>query len=283
MAVDIRGFLEEIAQTVERALDGYLSPGHGVPAVLLEAMRYSTLGGGKRFRPAVLLATAGIYGTSAAQALPAACALEMIHTYSLIHDDLPCMDDDAWRRGKPTNHRVYGEAIATLAGDALLTRAFEILAAATPDPAVAVRLAGELAGAAGAAGMVGGQVLDLEAEGKECTVEQLRAIHRLKTGSLIRCAVRLGAIAGRAPVLELAALTAYGEHLGVAFQIMDDILDEPGDQRKGKATYPGLVGLGTARDMARQEIEAAQRSLEQFGERGALLASLAAFVGSRDR
>lgn len=296
----ITAYLKQQADAVEAALDRYTSPEQhpGAPAAILEAMRYSLLGGGKRLRPIMLLAAAQIFGCSAERVMPAACALECIHTYSLVHDDLPCMDDDDLRRGRPTNHKVFGEAIATLAGDALLTFAFELLGrqAAEPglNPAHALRAVTEVAQAAGAAGMVGGQVEDLAWEGKETAPATLERIHRLKTGALFRASLRTGALLAGATEADLAALDRYAHHFGLAFQIQDDILDVVGeteklgkavggDEKNQKSTYVSHYGLDGAIQLAAAEAAAAEAALEPFGERAAVLCSLARFVVDRDR
>jgi geranylgeranyl diphosphate synthase, type II len=260
-------------------------------------MRYSLLAGGKRLRPVLVIAAAALYGAPAERVMPAACALEMIHTYSLIHDDLPCMDDDDLRRGRPTNHKVYGEALATLAGDALLTMAFELLArqalvdGVAPHHAAAV--VAEVAAAAGAAGMVGGQVEDIAWEGRGASAEQLKRIHRLKTGALFRASLVAGAGLCGASAAELAALRTYAHHFGLAFQIQDDVLDVVGDAAKtgkgvgrdvkhGKSTYVSHYGLEGARQAARAEVAAACAALELFGAKAAFLEALAQFVVDRE-
>ncbi|MBI4556232.1 MAG: polyprenyl synthetase family protein, partial [Candidatus Hydrogenedentes bacterium] len=218
-------FLAEKGEKTECAMLGYFSAWNGAPRTLRDAMRYSLFAGGKRLRPALVLGTAEAICGDDTVALPAACAIEMVHTYSLIHDDLPSMDNDDLRRGKPTSHKVYGEAMAILAGDALLTMAFDI--AAQTGHASIVR---EIAQAAGAEGMAGGQVLDLESEDKRLTLEELQRLHACKTGALIRVAVRCGAILAGADAGELEVLTRYGEHIGLAFQIADDILNVTGSE-----------------------------------------------------
>jgi geranylgeranyl diphosphate synthase type II len=272
--------------------------GPGWPAELRGAMRYALLGPGKRVRPILALAAAETVGGAPARkrAIAPACAVEMIHAYSLVHDDLPAMDDDELRRGRPTLHVRYGEAQAILAGDALLTQAFEVLAAAPPlkrDPARGLAIVAEVAGAAGAGGMVAGQVVDLASEGRRgVDLATVAAIHRRKTGALIRAAVRVGAIAGRATPKQLASLSRYGEALGLAFQIADDILDEVGstkvtgkrrggDAERGKATYPALLGLDGARKAAERAARKAERSLEGFGPRAMPLAALVRRVVGR--
>jgi geranylgeranyl diphosphate synthase type II len=306
MPVNALQYLQQQAQLVDEALDRYTTPGEGgeagpflrgVPPKLLEAMRYSLLGGGKRLRPALVIAAASLYGLEAERVMPTACALEMIHTYSLIHDDLPCMDDDDLRRGRPTNHKVYGEAMATLAGDALLTLAFEMLArqALLPgiQPGRAVRVVAEVASGAGMAGMVGGQVEDIAWEGRRADGAQLQRIHALKTGALFRAAIRAGAILGGAGEDDLAALDRYADQFGLAFQIQDDVLDVVGDAAKtgkgvgrdakhAKSTYVSLYGLEGAQERARLAVREAVASLAGFGERGQILRSLAEFVVDRE-
>lgn len=274
-----RETFEEFAATrrarVERELDRRLPPADAEPRPLAEAMRHSVFGGGKRIRPLLALAAARALDLPEEPALPAACALELLHTYSLIHDDLPCMDDAELRRGRPACHKAYGEAVAVLAGDALATLAFEVAAAPGPAPGTRAVLVVELTRAAGIEGMIGGQVRDLQAEGQPPDAATLDFIHRRKTGSLIRAAVRMGALAAGAPEAALAALTRYGECVGLAFQVVDDILDVSGDPRmlgkdarrdqdRRKMTFPALVGLDGAR----------RRALELSDEASAAVAAL---------
>lgn len=296
MKAELKEYMKERGALVERALDAYTA-GLDSPPRLVEAMRYSLLGGGKRLRPILVITAAELFGLEAAAVMPTACALEMIHTYSLIHDDLPSMDDDDLRRGQPTNHKVYGEAMAVLAGDALLTLAFELMAeqASVPrvGPALAVRAAAELARAAGAAGMVGGQVQDLEWEGRQAGLEQLRRIHALKTGALFRASLRCGGILAGAGDAELAQLDRYAAQFGLAFQIQDDILDVVGDVGKTgkgvgrdlkleKSTYVALFGLEGAQAQARAAVADAVAALEPFGARAQVLRALALFVVDRE-
>ncbi|MDI6870030.1 MAG: polyprenyl synthetase family protein [Bacillota bacterium] len=288
----------DCARRVETELAAVLPPAEAPPSLLHEAMRYSTLGGGKRLRGYLVVAAAEAVGAPAEPVLPAACAVELVHAYSLIHDDLPCMDDDDWRRGRPSAHRVYGEAIALLAGDALLTLAFEVMAngaraaGASAEQALAATV--ELAVASGSRGMAGGQADDLLGEGRQLAVPELESIHRRKTGALIRASVRIGALLGGATPRELAALTRYGEAVGLAFQITDDLLDVEGEAEKtgktvrkdaarAKATYPGLLGIEEARRRAREAAEEAKQAVAGFGERGEVLAALADFILQRDR
>ncbi|OUM94002.1 MAG: hypothetical protein BAA04_12165 [Firmicutes bacterium ZCTH02-B6] len=293
-------YMEHWAARVEATLDQLLPAEHAAPPIIHRAMRYSTLGGGKRLRGVLAVSACAAAGGDPERALPVAAALEMIHAYSLIHDDLPCMDDADLRRGKPSCHKVFGEAMAVLAGDALLTYAFLVLGrlpllsgAAAP---TALAIIEEVAAAAGTAGLVGGQVADLEAEGraKQLSGEELRRIHARKTGALFRASVRSGAMVGGASQEVLAALTRYGEELGLAFQITDDILDVVGDtaamgkragqdQERHKATYPALYGLERARAMAQEAIERACAAVAPLNERGQVLADLVRWLGSRDR
>jgi geranylgeranyl diphosphate synthase type II len=258
----LASFLRDARRRVDEALDRYLpavDDASPVPARLAEAMRYSVLGGGKRLRPLLCLMAADASGADPAAALPASCALELVHTYSLIHDDLPAMDDDDLRRGRPTCHKAYDESTAILAGDGLLTLAFEVIVRHVRPSATAAACVKALAEGAGPAGMVGGQMADLLAEGRsDGTVADLEAIHRRKTGALLRSALRMGAIvAGAAPPI-LEALETYGRAVGLAFQIVDDLLDVQGDESKlgkrvgkdlglGKQTYPALLGVEGSR------------------------------------
>ena len=290
MPFDLHDYLRERAALVDAALDRYL-PGEDVlPAVLHRAMRYSVFAGGKRLRPILVMAACEAVGGAPERVLHAACAMEMIHTYSLIHDDLPAMDDDDFRRGRPTNHKVYGEANAILAGDALLTEAFRLLAdpAATRDcdPVAVLRVIETVARCAGSQGMVGGQVVDMEAEGKPIDYATLQYIHTRKTGALFLASIQTGAWLGGGNGDQLAALTRYGETAGLAFQIADDILDIIGDQTvlgkdvgsdqaRGKATYPALLGLSEARRRAEELRDLALTALEPLGASAEPLRALA--------
>jgi len=291
---DMNTFLSEKAREVERALESYLDTWTNAPDTLREAARYSLFAGGKRLRPALALGAAEMVCGNDAAAMPAACALEMIHTYSLIHDDLPAMDNDDLRRGKPTLHNVTDEATAILAGDALLTMAFHILARDAALNPAAIQVVAEIAEAAGAWGMVGGQVLDMAHEGQRIDVGSLRRTHALKTGALIRTAVRVGALLAGADAKIVEALTHYGEAIGLAFQITDDILDVTGseeaigkpvgsDAANEKATYPSLVGLERARRLADEAAQQALDALEGFGSEADLFRALAKFIVNRDR
>jgi len=292
---DLLKIMAERHQRVDAALGHWLPQPGDRPPKVHEAMRHSVFAGGKRLRPLLVLLACEAVGGDTEDAMPAAVALEMIHTYSLIHDDLPAMDDDDYRRGRPTCHRVYGEAIAILAGDALLTHAFLVLAdpAATRlAPARRLQIIAEVAEAAGSRGMVGGQAMDILSEGHEVDRPTLLYLHTHKTGALIRAAVRVGGIAGGADGETLQALTRYGERIGLAFQIVDDLLDIEGataemgktagsDLRRKKATYPALMGLEEARRQAAHLLQEAKDALRPLGEKGAVLAALADFVGAR--
>ncbi len=292
MADDLKRHWSDIVRCVDGLLDAVLPSEKTPPRSLHRAMRYSVFAGGKRLRPALCLWTAAVVNRRAGDAIPAACALELVHTYSLIHDDLPAMDDDDFRRGRPTSHKVFGEALAILAGDALMTYAFELIAKRTKDKRIAARLCEELAVAAGPAGMVGGQVFDMESEGKRPNAKLVEEIHRRKTAALIRASVRMGAIAGGATPAQLRALTKFGEALGLLFQITDDILDETGDERKmgkrlrkdaeaGKQTYPRVHGLDAARKLAAKLARQAEAALKPLGGRVEVLRQMPALVLER--
>jgi len=294
--VNLDAYLAERRAMVEAALERALADRDGVPARLGEAMRYAVFSGGKRVRPILALAACEAAPGDPACALPFGCAIEMIHAYSLVHDDLPAMDDDELRRGRPTVHVVYGEALAILAGDALLTEAFRVAAegarAAGVDPARALALIGGVAGAAGAAGMVGGQVADLAAEGTDADHALVESIHRRKTAALIAVAVEAGAIAGGAGEARRRALADYGDALGLAFQVADDILDATaptavtgkrvgGDAARRKATYPAVLGLDGARRVARTLLDRCLAATDALGEPAAPLGAIATFVVER--
>ena len=287
--------MAERRKLVDEALEGWLPGAEAPPATIHEAMRYSVFAGGKRLRPMLALFGCEAVGGKLADAMPVAVALELIHTYSLVHDDLPAMDDDDYRRGRPTCHKVFGEAVAILAGDALLTHAFQVLADPTAGGIPAPRrlqIIAEISAAAGSIGMVGGQTMDMQAEGQELNPTTLLTLHAKKTGALLRASLRTGALAGAADEAALAALTLYGERVGLAFQIVDDILDIEGnsaemgktagsDLRKKKATYPAVLGLETARRDAARLLQEAVEALHPLGESGAVLAALAEYVGRR--
>ena len=291
----IKTYMSDISAMTEARLRELLPSEQSYPEVIHEAMAYSVFAGGKRFRPVLCMAACEAVCGNGAAALDAACALECIHTYSLIHDDLPGMDNDDYRRGKLTNHKVFGEGMAILAGDALLTYAFEILAnmANADNSLQMIQIIQEAAKASGEAGMIGGQVVDLISEQKEPSLELLQYIHSHKTGALIAASVRIGAILGGANAAQLEALTVYAEQLGLAFQITDDILDVIGDAEKigkpvgsdeknQKATYPLLFGLEQSKQMAADAVEKAIAALEQFGDRADMLKQLALYLLSRE-
>ena len=279
---------------IEKSLLASVPVAKTKPATIHCAMRYSLLAGGKRLRPILCCAASEACGGSVRDALPAACAVELVHTYSLIHDDLPCMDDDDLRRGKPTSHKVFGEGMAVLAGDALLTEAFAVLASAKPKGTSTIAdLVAELARAAGSRGLIAGQVADLEAEGRKPSEPALYFIHAAKTGMLLRASLKLGAMCGGATKAQLASLDRFGFALGLAFQIQDDILDATQSARKlgktagkdaaaGKMTFPALYGLERARELAAQWTDEAIASLEPFGLRGAKLRAMADLMLSRE-
>ena len=286
--------LDRVATLVEARLQTILSPRAATSGSLAEAMRYAALGGGKRLRPFLLIESARIFGVEEADALDTACALECIHCYSLVHDDLPAMDDDDTRRGCPTVHIAYGEATAILVGDALLTLAFEILSgeAADRDPAIRVELIALLAKAAGWQGMVLGQALDLSAERETLDADAVAAMQALKTGALFGFACEAGAVLGRADRQDRDALKAYAAALGQAFQLADDLLDLTAnaetmgkatgkDQAAGKATLAALHGVDWARSQLSGLIEQAHAILEPYGERAAVLKSAASFIADR--
>lgn len=295
---ELRQYLEERRVFVDEALERYLPGAGDPPKEIHEAVRYSVFAGGKRLRPILILAAAEAAGGQVEQALAAAAAIELIHTYSLIHDDLPAMDDDDYRRGRLTCHKVYGEAMAILAGDALLTQAF-ILLSAEPvsvdiNPEARLRVIQEIAQAAGSKGMVGGQVVDMLYEDREVDLPTLTYLHEHKTGALIRGCLRVGGVLASAGPEQMEALTRYGERIGLAFQVVDDILDLEGslealgkqagsDLRKKKATFPALLGIEESRRLAHRLVSEAKQSLVIFGERGVALGAIADFVVMRRR
>ena len=287
--------LAAIARDVDTMFDALLPAPDSEQAPLIAAMRYAAIGGGKRLRPLLLTATAALFGADRSQALRAAAAIEAIHVYSLVHDDLPCMDDDDLRHGKPTLHKVYGEALAVLTGDALQAFAFQVLAdpATSGDPFVRAELVGVLATAAGAGGMVGGQVLDIAGEGKELDQPAITRLQQLKTGALLSAAVEMGAVLGRVPAEGRAHLRGYARDIGLAFQIADDLLDHEGDAdaagkalRKdagaGKQTFVALFGAERAREQARMLTDQAIAHLAQHGQEADVLRALARYIVERD-
>jgi geranylgeranyl diphosphate synthase type II len=294
--VNLSRYLEERRRLVDRALKQFLVQNGKPPRMLDKAMRYSLFSGGKRIRPILALASGEAVGAALQRLLPFACALEMIHAYSLIHDDLPAMDDDELRRGKPTNHVVFGEGMAILAGDGLLTEAFRVMAEGALrnglNRAAALRAVGEVAAGAGAAGMVGGQVADLEAENKKPTRVLVEYIHTRKTAALIRAAVRAGALVGGARPSQFARLDRYGAAIGLAFQVADDILDvEGGTDKTGKragrdaelkkVTYPAAVGMENAKRRAHGLLAEALDALTPLGPPAEPLRQIAAFIVNR--
>src|SRR2546425_12322049 len=293
--MSLREYLAEQQQLIDRELDRLVPPETAPPETIHRAMRYSLFAGGKRIRPILCIEAARAIADSCDGVVSAACALELIHTYSLIHDDLPALDNDDYRRGRLTNHKVFGDAMAILAGDALLTLAFRLIASnvdAAADARVIADVVAEVAEAAGTDGMVGGQVVDIESEGKTVSAETLDYIHTRKTAALIRASLRVGAMLAGAKPDALKAITSAGEALGLAFQIVDDILDVEGsleelgktagsDQRKQKATYPALHGLEASRRRARQLIEDAKVALVPLGPAARPIAALADFIYER--
>ena len=291
--MDLKHYLSERKALIDQVLAQSLPTGNNLNFRVVEAMRYSLLGGGKRLRPILCLAAAEAVAGETPQILPVAIALEMIHTYSLIHDDLPAMDDDDLRRGRPTCHKQFDEATAILAGDGLLTAAFFVLAEAAlqypGQAAVYAEIIRLIAGAAGYQGMVGGQMADLLAEGQPTTLSQVEEIHRLKTGALLTASVRAGAILGGGSLEHVEALTRYGEKFGLIFQITDDLLDVEGesaemgkptgmDAVRQKATYPAVLGVAAAKIQARRLVEEALLDLQPFAEAAEPLRQLAQYL-----
>jgi geranylgeranyl diphosphate synthase type II len=292
--VDLKRYLVARQTEVDRALDRFLPKATVAPATIHRAMRYSLFAGGKRLRPILCLAAAEACGGKTSAALPAACAVECIHTYSLSHDDLPSMDNDDLRRGRPTCHKVFGDGIAILAGDALLTIAFEIASHARPVSRYDLRdLFREITEAAGSRKLIAGQVADLEAEGRRLTRAQVRCIHENKTAALLTTSVRLGAMAANATTKQLASITAFGRALGLAFQVIDDILDVTQTSEKlgksagkdlaaQKATYPAVIGLEKSRAEARRLTHQAHSALESLGKNARVLRGLADYLLARE-
>jgi len=296
MSVDIEKYLKEKQEFVDRYLEVTLPPVETPPSVLYEAIRYSLLGGGKRIRPILTIAAAEAIGPPPQALRPVACAFEFIHTYSLIHDDLPAMDNDDFRRGKPTNHKVYGEAMAILAGDGLQTMAFEWCSRVDLvndiEPFVQVQIIAELAHGSGNQGMVGGQVLDIQAEQKHVNLAEVQDIHARKTGMLIRASVRAGALLSGANVTQFDQLTAFAEDIGLAFQIADDVLNVTGtreelgkdantDAERGKQTYPAFYGLDEAKKLAQECADRAIGRLKSFDDKADPLRGIAQYIVSR--
>jgi geranylgeranyl diphosphate synthase, type II len=292
--MNLKAYLLSRQKMIDRALDRYLPKETTRPATIHKAMRYSLFAGGKRLRPILTLAAAEACGGRVEHALPLACAMECIHTYSLVHDDLPSMDNDDFRRGRPTCHKVFGDGIAVLAGDALLTVAFEIVSHAKPsrryDMSTLLR---EVAIAAGSRKLIAGQVADLEAEGKKTTRDDLRYIHENKTSAILTASVCLGAMSANAPSKELAAITKFGRSLGLAFQVIDDILDVTQTSEKlgksagkdiaaQKATYPSLIGVEKSRAEARRLTRNAHNALSVFGQDAEVLHQLGNYLLERE-
>jgi geranylgeranyl diphosphate synthase type II len=286
---DLKNYLSAVAQATEEGLNRLLPPEKTYPASVHSLMRYSIFAGGKRIRPALIMASheacGGTFGNPSA--VLACAAIEMLHTFSLIHDDLPCMDDDDFRRGKPTAHKAFGEAVAVLGGDALCIFAFECLAKIGR-----VDIIGGIARALGTEGMIGGQVVDIESEGKPATRETVEYIHKNKTAALIRACVRTGALLADASAKDLDNLSAYGDYVGLAFQVVDDILDEEGtteqlgkdagsDKERGKVTFPSVCGMAESKRYAQELIRKACAQIEYLGDRAIILKALAEFFRTR--
>jgi len=297
--MDIQRYLQEKKEKVDAALEKYLPRKEDLTLNLHKAMQHSLFAGGKRIRPILSIASFEAVGGTGERILPFACALEMIHTYSLIHDDLPAIDNDDYRRGKPTCHKVFGEAIALLAGDGLLTEAFSLMARrpekeqSPGDDALAIDLINEVGVAAGVLGMVGGQVVDIESEGKAVDLPTVQYIHTHKTGAMILASVRVGARLGGAKEPLLKALTRYGENLGLAFQVADDVLNVEGkaalmgkqtgtDLFKGKATYPSVLGVEESKKRSKELVEIAVDALKQLGPQADPLREIAGFIIARE-
>ncbi len=294
--MDIQAFLEEQRNRIDGFLRRILPPESTEPTLLYQAMGYSLLGGGKRIRPILTIASAQALGYDRNDLLPYAAALECVHTYSLIHDDLPSMDNDDYRRGRLTNHKVFGEGMAILAGDGLLTMAFELCSQEGGSDGLApeqrLAIIRELAIGSGHQGMVGGQVMDIQAENQDIPLSQLKQIHAYKTGRLIRAAVRIGGIIGGATPSQLISLTGYAEEIGLAFQIADDVLNMVGtreelgkdagtDEKRGKKTYPSFFGVEGARQLGEHSVERAIKHLDGFGGSAEPLRQIATFIMKR--
>ncbi len=289
---DLKSYLSRRRQLVEESLEKIFPTACGLEKRVVEAARYSLFAGGKRLRPILCLAAAEVAGGDIEPVLPAACALEMIHTYSLIHDDLPAMDNDDYRRGVLTNHKVYGEAVAILAGDALLTEAFEyfaLCAAKSISPGKVLEVIRIAVKAAGYRGMIGGQVIDLECENQKVSLATVEYMHIHKTGALLSASLEIGAILGGADEARIRAMKTYGHHLGLAFQITDDLLDVEGDPElmgktpgsdaaKNKMTYPALLGVTQSRVAAKEHVDSALEALSGFGEAAEPLRAIARYL-----
>ncbi|MEO0413627.1 MAG: polyprenyl synthetase family protein [Verrucomicrobiota bacterium] len=298
MTPELKSYLKSQAAVVDKALGKFIPTARTKPATVHDAMRYSIFAGGKRLRPIICLAAAEACGGDLDRAMPAAAAVECIHTYSLIHDDLPCMDDDDLRRGMPTSHVKYGEGVAVLAGDALLTIAFEILAQTEPKPRSRYHVGDlvlELASASGSKHLIGGQIADLEGEGSDVqlTANELKFIHLNKTAALLTSSLRLGAMTANATEAKLDALTDFGRSLGLAFQVIDDILDVTQtteklgksagkDEATNKSTYPAIYGLEKSRKEAIRLTKRAHAALEPLGKKADRLHEIAAYLLDRE-
>jgi geranylgeranyl diphosphate synthase type II len=312
--LDINAYLEEKRALIEDWLAKAFPSENAPPSTIHQAMRYSLMARSKRIRPVLTLATTESLGGKVEKAIPFACALELIHTYSLIHDDLPAMDNDDFRRGRPSNHKVFGEAMAILAGDALLTHAFYLMSIpyssestvasessvssessveSTVSPRLAVEIITEIARAAGTEGMIGGQVMDIQLEGQSATISQVEAMHHGKTGAMILAAIRIGGLVANVSEKQMESLTTFGRHIGLAFQIVDDILNVEGNPEKlgksvgsdrtaKKSTFPSVLGLQESKACARSHYEQAVQALELFGERAQILRALARFIICRE-
>lgn len=294
MSPAVLQYMETVKADVDTALDDFLPTPIETPEIIHEAMRHSVFAGGKRLRPVLCIAAAEACGGNQPSSIAAACAVELMHTYSLVHDDLPCMDDDDLRRGRPTCHKVYGEGMAVLCGDALLTEAFAVLVKVRPTERYSLGdIVAEFASAGGSRRLIGGQVLDLEGEGKQLDKEQLKAIHEAKTAALLVSSLRLGGMTANASSEQLMALTAFGHSLGLAFQIIDDILDVTQtskklgktagkDQAAAKSTYPSVWGLEESRVEAERLTREALVALDIFGKAGARLRDIAEWMLCRE-
>lgn len=294
--MDLKAYLSEKKEVVDRALEAYFPEAEGPASDLINAMKYSLFAGGKRLRPILCIAGAEAVGGSETDVLPVACALELIHTYSLIHDDLPLMDDDDLRRGKLTNHKVFGEAVALLAGDGLLTESFNLMTAPQFLDRISPRLILEvialISSAAGYRGMIGGQVIDIQSEGKAEDLTLVEFMHTHKTGALISASVASGAMLAGCDRSQLQAITSYGQKIGLAFQISDDILDiegdsatmgkeSGGDEQKGKITYPAVVGLSRSKEIQSELVQASIESLKPLDHRAEPLRQIAWYIIER--
>ena len=289
---EFRTELEAYVKEIDAALEGYLKPADNPQKKIYEAMAYSVFAGGKRLRPVLLLEACRICGGNTAEAMPFACAMEMIHTYSLIHDDLPAMDNDDLRRGRPTSHIKFGEAMAILAGDALLNKAFETMAGSTSSNAL--RAIAVIADSSGTEGMIGGQIVDIDSEGKEIDIDTLRYLHSLKTGAIIRSSCVAGAILGGGDEEVIKAMDKFAINLGIAFQIRDDILDVTGteaelgkpigsDMEQGKNTYVSLLGLEKSEELVAEYSAMAKAALEPFGNKAEFLLALTDYLVDRKK